>query len=146
MPFEKSAGAVVFRKEKNQIKYLLLHYPSSAKTPKEYWDLPKGHIEKGEEELDTVRREVMEETGLTDLEFAKGFKEWIKYFFKYKGKTIFKVVTFYLAETQSAEVKISSEHIGYQWLPYDEAENLLTHKNAKDILGKANEYLKKQEL
>ena len=96
MPVEKSAGAIIFRRENDKIYYLSLHYPSSAtraaakgeeegkpsssKAPKEYWDLPKGHIEKGEKEIETVRREVEEETGLKDIEFLEGFKEWIKYF------------------------------------------------------------------
>jgi len=143
MPVEKSAGAVVFRREKNKNFYLLLHYPSSAKAPKDYWDFPKGHIEKGEKELDTVKREVEEETGLKKLKFVDEFKEWIKYFFKYKGKTVFKIVTFYLAETKNKNVKISFEHIGYIWLPYEEAIEKLTFRNAKEILKKADKFLKK---
>ena len=55
MPLEKSAGAIIFRKNK-KIKYLLLHYPSASKTQaKDYWDFPKGHIEKGETIEQTVR-------------------------------------------------------------------------------------------
>ena len=142
MPIEKSAGAVIFRKEKGTVKYLLLHYPSTKRGAKsDYWDFPKGHIEKGEKELDTVKREVKEETGLEDLKFIEGFREWIKYFFKHKGQTIFKIVTFYLAETKTKDVKVSFEHIGYAWLPYKEALKQLTFKNAKEILKKANEYL-----
>lgn len=142
MSFEKSAGAIIFHKNK-EVKYLLLHYPSGAKAPKEYWDLPKGHIEKGEKEIDTVKREVKEETGLENIEIIGGFKEWIKYFFKFKGKTIFKIVTFYLARTKTKNVKISGEHIGYKWLPYEEALEQLTFQNAKDILKKSNQFLKK---
>ena len=85
MPIEKSAGAIIFRKENNNFFYLLLHYPSSAKAPKEYWDFPKGHIEKGEDEIKTVKREVEEETGLKDIKIIEGFREWIKYFFKFEG-------------------------------------------------------------
>ena len=152
MPVEKSAGAVVFRKEGKNIFYLLLHYPSGSRTAnprsrvnslrgKDYWDFPKGHIEKGEKEIETVKREVKEETGLEDIKFVEGFKEWIKYFFKLKGKNIFKIVTFYLVETKNKNVKISSEHIGYKWLPYEEALEQLLFKNAKEILKKANDYL-----
>ena len=144
MPIEKSAGAVIFRREGNKIYYLLLHYPSSAKAPKEYWDLPKGHVEKGEKESDTVKREVREETGLKDIKFIEGFKEWIKYFFKFGGKTVFKVVTFYLAETKTKEVKTSFEHVGYKWLSYKEAQDTLTFKNAKEILKKANDRLSRK--
>jgi len=146
MPVEKSAGAVIFRRENSKIEYLLLHYPSSAKAPKDYWDFPKGHVEKGEEERETVKREVKEETGLEDIKFIEGFKEWIKYFFKFKGKTVFKIVTFYLVETKNKDVKISFEHIGYQWLPYKEALEKLTFKNAKEILQKANEFISKKGL
>lgn len=142
MPVEKSAGAIIFRKEKDKIYYLLLHYPPSAKSARDYWDLPKGHIEKGEEEIETVKREVEEETGLKDIKFLEGFKEWIKYFFKFEGKNIMKFVTFYLAEALSAEVKISGEHINYKWLSYKEAVELLTFQNAKEILKKADGFLK----
>ena len=138
MPIEKSAGAIIFRKENNNFFYLLLHYPSSAKAPKEYWDFPKGHIEKGEDEIKTVKREVEEETGLKDIKIIEGFREWIKYFFKFEGKTVLKFVTFYLAETKTKDVKISGEHVGYKWLPYEDAIEQLTFKNAKEILKKAH--------
>ncbi|MDP2864190.1 MAG: NUDIX domain-containing protein [bacterium] len=141
MPVEKSAGAIIFRRENDKIYYLSLHYPSSSKTPKEYWDLPKGHIEKGEKEIETVRREVEEETGLKDIEFLDGFKEWIRYFFKFKEVNILKFVTFYLAETKEKDIKVSFEHLGFEWLSYEKAIEKLTFKNAKKILKKANEFL-----
>lgn len=141
MPVERSAGAVIFRKEGKNVLYLLLHYPSSAKAPKEYWDFPKGHIEKGEKIEETIKREVREETGLDDIRLVEDFKEWIKYFFKFKGKNVFKIVTFLLAETKTKEVKVSFEHLGYEWLSYEKALEKLTFKNAKEILKKANQYL-----
>jgi len=135
MPVEKSAGAVIFRKMEGKIFYLLLHYQSG------HWDFPKGNIERGEKLEETVKREVKEETGIEDIEFIPGFKEWIKYFYKLKGKSIFKIVTFLLAETKGKEVKISWEHLSYKWLPYEEALEQLTFKNAKEILKKANDFL-----
>lgn len=141
MPVEKSAGAIIFRKEGGKIYYLLLHYPTGSRTSKDYWDFPKGHIEKGEEETETVKREVEEETGLKKIEFVEGFKEWIKYFFKDQGKTVFKIVTFYLIETKEKNINISFEHIGYQWLPYEQALDQVTFKNAKEILKKAHNFL-----
>jgi bis(5'-nucleosidyl)-tetraphosphatase len=143
MPVEKSVGAVVFRREGNKIYYLLLHYPSvSHRAERNYWDFPKGHIEKGEKPEATVKREVEEETGLKDAVFINGFKETIKYFFKFKGKNILKFATFYLMETGTKDIKISYEHIGFKWLPYEEALEQLAFKNAKEILEKANNFLK----
>jgi len=145
MPIERSAGVIIFRKEKDQIYYLLLHYPSlSHRAKKDYWDLPKGHIEKGETPLETAKREAREETGIEDLKFVEGFKETLKYFFKWQKKNILKFVTFYLAQTNTKKVKISSEHLGYLWLPYEKAIEKLTYKNAKKLLEKAN--LKIKEL
>jgi len=135
MPFERSAGAVIFRKEEGRAYYLLLHHQSG------HWDFPKGNIEKGEKLEETVKRETKEETGLGDIKFIPGFEEAIKYFYKLKSKNIFKIVTFFLAETRTKDVKISWEHIGYQWLPYQEALTQVTFKNAKEILQKANNFL-----
>ena len=143
MPIEKSAGAIIFRKEDGREYYLLLHYPGGAshRTTKDYWDLPKGHIEKAETLEDTARREVKEETGLSDINIISGFKETIKYFFRWEGTNVIKFVTFYLAKTEAKDVKISSEHIGFEWLAFKEAIKRLKFKNARQILKKADEFL-----
>jgi len=138
MPIERSAGAVVFRRENKKNFYLLLHYRAG------HWDFPKGNIEKREKPEDTARREIFEETGIEDIEFVLGFKETIKYFYKLRGKTIFKIVVYFLAEAKSKKVKISWEHIGYRWLPYREALERLTFHNAKDMLRKAHQHLTKK--
>lgn len=139
MPIEKSAGAIVFRKEKNKIYYLLLHYQAG------YWDFPKGNIEKGEKLEETAKKEIKEETGIDEIEFIPKFKESIKYFYKLKGENIFKIATFFLVKTKEKEIKISWEHLGYQWLPYEKALERLTHKNAKEVLEKANDFLVKYD-
>ncbi len=132
---QKSAGAVVFRREKEVTYYLLLHYQAK------HWDFPKGHIEEGESLKQTIVREVAEETGIMDIVFIDGFKEKIEYFLKLKGKTIFKVVMFFLAQTKTKEVKLSFEHTGFKWLPYEKALEQLTYKNAKEVLRKAHSFL-----
>ncbi len=139
MPFEKSAGAIVFWRKKGEIYYLLLHYEMG------HWEFAKGNIEKGETLEDTVKREVKEESGIENIKFVDGFKEHIKYFYKLKGKNIFKIVTFFLTEAKSPKVKLSWEHKGFKWLPYQKAIEQLTFKNSKEILKKANEFLIKHE-
>lgn len=140
MPVEKSAGAVVFRKEGKIPLYLLLRYEAG------HWDFPKGNIEKGESIEETVRREIKEETGIEDVEFLEGFQTEIKYFYRSKGENIFKIVIFLLASTETDKVKISFEHLGYQWLPYEEALKEITFKNAKEILKKANNFLAEHQI
>ncbi len=146
MPIEKSAGVIIFKKDGDKFFYLLLHYPTGARRAEPYWDFPKGHIEKGEKLEDTAKREAEEETGLKDIKIIEGFEETIKYFFKFEGKNILKFVTFYLTETKTKDVKISGEHIGYQWLSYEESLEQLKFQNAKDILKKANDFLSKKSV
>ena len=138
MPVERSAGAVIFRKEKNVPLYLLLHYEEG------HWDFPKGHIEKGEEIWETVRRELREETGITELVFVNGFKETIRYFFMSKKMRILKFVVYYLSQTPQKEVTLSFEHTGYAWLPFPEAQKQLTFATSRKVLEKAHAYLASQ--
>ncbi len=51
------------------------------------------------------------------------------------------MVVFYLGETKTSEIRISSEHIGYKWVEYEIAIKELSFDNAKSILEKANERL-----
>lgn len=141
MKFEKSAGAVIFRKENNKILYLLLHYPGVQ--GEDYWDLVKGHIEGKELEKQTVIREIFEETGLQDLEFIEGFKEEIGYIFERNNENISKEVIFYLTETKTKDIKISFEHVDFKWLYFSEAISIMKFREGKRVLTKANEVLEK---
>ncbi len=143
MLYEKSAGTIVFRREKERIRYLLLYKKVSGHY-RETWDFPKGNIEKGEDEKQTARREAEEETGIKDLRFTPGFKERIKFFYKKEGELVLKEIFFYLAETLKKKVILSFEHNDYKWLLFEEAESQLTFKNSKEILKRANKFLQKK--
>jgi len=155
MPREKSAGVIIFRKEEGKIYYLLLHYPGINRKGG-HWEFTKGHIENNETEEIAARRETMEETGISDIKILPGFKEYIKYFFRQNYKKepiplktsnnkktawIFKLVVFFVAQTQTKEVKLSPEHVNYVWLPIEEAIKKTTYKNSKELLKKANNFL-----
>jgi 8-oxo-dGTP pyrophosphatase MutT (NUDIX family) len=139
MAIEASAGAIVFKKN-SQIEYLLLY--RRANPPfKESWDFSRGNMEKDESEIQTVTREIKEETGIRYLRFIKGFRESIEFFYRREGRLIRKTIVYYLAETNSKEVRLSEEHDDYAWLPIDEALARLRHKSGKEILEKAHRIL-----
>mgnify|MGYP001573817518 CR=1 FL=1 len=151
MPREKSAGVIIYLLENGMPNYLLLHYTPSEKGKHGHWGFTKGHVEEGETEEETAKREAGEETGIKDLKIMPGFKELEKYFFRRsyglsgearkKAPWVFKLVVFYLAETKTKEIKISDEHIGYVWLPFEEALKKISFKNSKKLLKKANDYI-----
>lgn len=134
MPSEKSCGAVIFTANQER-KYLLLHYEGG------HWDFVKGHVEDDESEKETVLRETREETGLTTISFIEGYRQPISYYYKRAGKTVYKEVVFYLLESSTDAVRLSREHVGFEWMTYERARERLTFKNAKETLRKAHEYL-----
>jgi 8-oxo-dGTP pyrophosphatase MutT (NUDIX family) len=134
MPSEKSCGAVIF-KQNSERKYLLLHYEGG------HWDFVKGHVEGSETEMETVLRETREEAGITELSFIEGFRHRISYYYRRAGRTVFKEVIFYLLETKTDAVRLSREHVGFDWLSFEKAYERLTFKNAKDTIKRARDYL-----
>ncbi len=87
------------------------------------WDFPKGLVEPGEEPLAAARRELAEETGISDLEFRWGaaYAETAPY-----GRN--KIARYYLAVTRTADVQLGisaelgrPEHHQWRWVSSDEA-------------------------
>lgn len=79
------------------------------------WLLPGGRINKGEGWLDGLRREVREETGITDFHI-KGIVDFDTWLEGAAGKC---VITF-AASVQGADVKLGDEHIAYAWVEQDD--------------------------
>ena len=132
---ERSVGAIVFRKESGKIFYLLLQYE------KGYLDFPRGLAEVGEKEEETARREIREETGITDLSFIPGFKEKIRWFYRKGKELVVKEAVYFLAQTKQKEVKVSWEHKGYEWLTFEEASQKLKFETSLEVLRKAENFL-----
>jgi len=134
---EKSCGIIVFRTEADVRKFLLLHYPGG------HWDFPKGHVEQKDlNEHATALRELDEETGIKTVTFVDGYREPMYYEFnRGQRERVKKVVVYFVGETTEEGVKISFEHKGYEWLPYEQALKRLTYENARDLLRKAAKHL-----
>ena len=116
----RSSGAVVFRRTPRGIKLLVLRAYKN-------WDFPKGLVENAEDMLSAAKREVKEETGLTDVDYPFGdeFKETLPYANN-------KVARYYLAETDEHDIELPvstalgrPEHHEFRWVSFDEAEELL---------------------
>lgn len=131
-----SAGIITFRMRNDQPEFLLLHYPHG------HWDLPKGKLEQGESLREAALRELEEETGLS-ARIIDGFQEGLDYIFRHNRQLIQKTVSFFVGQASEGQVRISHEHIGFEWLPYDQAVERLTFDNAKVVLERAKDFLAK---
>jgi len=134
---EKSCGAIIFRYIKGEVEFLLVKQKSMN------WGFAKGHVEKGETEIETALREVKEETNL-DVDILPYFKEQV-YFFMRKTK---KQVIFFLAKVKpdSANMKLQeTEILDATWATYQESKQLLKFTNTKQMLEKAYIHILKNE-
>ena len=105
-----SAGVLVYSYGNGERRFLFLER-------EEGWlDLPKGHIEKGEGSKEAAVRETFEETGLK-VDIDPYFRDVRSWWFADKGEKIKKTATMFIGKpVGSEEVRISHEHMGYEWL------------------------------
>lgn len=131
MKKEKSCGAIIYNS--NQEVLIVKHNAG-------HWDFPKGHVEKGENEYETAKREVKEETNL-DIKLHEEYRYEIHYSPK---EGVDKTVVFFLAENMSNEVKKQDcEIANIGWFNYKEAKEILTYYIARELLEKSYNDLKK---
>ena len=133
---ERSAGFLIFQRRgephAGDIRYLLLNYGR-------HWDFAKGHVDDGESDLDAAVRELREETGIRDFTPVPDFQQEIVYFFRSaRHGLIRKTVMFFLAEVSKADVILSEEHVGYDFLSFEPAVKRATFAAAKELLRAAH--------
>lgn len=114
--YRKSCGVIPYRVNGEKFEYLLL-YQRGSRT----WSFPKGHMEAGEEELDTALRELREECGLT-ARLDPDFREVITY--PMSGCS-YKDVVLYLGEAAGETTQAPGEIIRHRWVSAQEAKKLL---------------------
>ena len=110
--------------------------------------LPKGLVDPGEKADETALREVFEETGITATLIAKLTD--IKYVYTRSwgdNKRVFKIVSFYLLRYQSGKIGEISEAMKVEvksahWIPLEEASTRLAYKGEREVVVRAQEYLK----
>lgn len=134
MTIELSVGAIIrFKNEENNkdhSEFLLL------RNKRGFWGFPQGHKEKGENEIQTLQREVLEETGIIDLEIHQYIGKIQYKYFRADGIRSEKEVKFYFATTPTREVIISNEHEDFKWTNYLDALSVLDHRQLKSIILK----------
>ena len=138
----KAAGIVPFKND-GEIKFLLIKNDLG-------WEFPKGHIEEGETEIETAKRELEEETGLSDFKIMPRFKFVSKYHITKNydtGEKLItpepKTVTYFIALINKPRVKLSFEHFDYGWFTIEQANKKLYFSKKREVLKQAARYTKR---
>ncbi|MBQ8577861.1 MAG: NUDIX domain-containing protein [Clostridia bacterium] len=129
--YEKSCGAVVYTMHNDTPLYLLIRNRSG------HIGFPKGHVEYGEDEQETMMREIYEETSLRvtpDAEFR------CEYHYVLWG-VVHKRAVYSMAQfSYGHSVTTMENEIFGDWLvPFAEARKLLSYDNDRHILEMAHE-------
>lgn len=121
-----AAGAILWRKEKGELKVLMIH-----RTRYNDWSWPKGKLDKDEQVAAAAVREIKEETG---LKVHLGTKLYIAEYKLDNGNK--KIVHYWSAKVTDAALKkqnfVPDEEVGsFEWLSVKEAKKRMTY--AHDI-------------
>lgn len=131
----QSCGAVVVRRASDGWKTLMLRAYRN-------WDFPKGIREDGESSQEAAIREIAEETGIDDLEFA-----WGDSFMDTGPYSRGKVARYFIAETRQSDIVMGispetgqPEHHEARWMSFDEAWDI-TSPRVRDVVQWARNVL-----
>jgi 8-oxo-dGTP diphosphatase len=107
------------------------------KAPTEaYWDIPGGRIEEGEHVLEVLKREIEEETGIQELKKEAEFFHAVvsNHKIPFEDKIIGLVLMVYKVQIpKNSKIKLSDEHVAYEWVDRAEAANRLAHKYPEEF-------------
>lgn len=112
------------------------------------WSFPKGGVESGESELEAAKREIGEETGITDLTLVKELGSYERYSIGKDGISeqkdwgLRKRTIFLFATSQTnldGRHDPTGEITDARWVTIDEAIDLLTHPKDKEFLASVRE-------
>ncbi|HEY9605414.1 MAG TPA: NUDIX domain-containing protein [Allocoleopsis sp.] len=137
----KSCGVLVMRTVP-QLSFLLMQKPTR-------YDLPKGHVELGEDEITCALRELYEETGIEagNLHLDNAFRfmtTYQVYSQRYGGERAEKTLVIFLGWLkQDVTIKLS-EHDSYSWVNWNPPHTIQS-KTIDPLLKQLEYYLHKND-
>ncbi len=134
MKYEKSCGAIVYRKYHGNTEVLLIKHSNGG-----HWSFPKGHVENDETEIQTATREILEETGINVI-LDTSFRNVVSYSPK---KDVKKDVVYFLAVAKNYDYTPQEEEVAQiKWVEINRVNDMLSYENDKQLISKAKTAIK----
>jgi 8-oxo-dGTP pyrophosphatase MutT (NUDIX family) len=134
----KACGVLVTRGEPIA-EFLLMRHPTR-------WDLPKGHLDPPETEIECALRELREETGISadDILLDPGFRFTHRYQVRSHrtgGEPWPKTLVVFLGRLMRDVPLTLTEHEGHQWLPWRPPHRIQA-QTIDPLLAELEQYLR----
>lgn len=130
--YRHTAGGIVVHKKTGMI--------AIVQQPNNVWSMPKGGIESHEDPLTAARREIFEETGITEAHLVKELGKYKRFKIgKYRrdDESVIKDIRMYLFTTdQDTLTPFDKKHPEARWVDRMEAYKMLTHPKDKAFYKK----------
>ena len=137
----KSCGVLVTR-GRPLSEFLLMKHPTR-------WDLPKGHVDPGETEIQCALRELEEETGIAaaDIELDADFRFTTRYSVvsqkRTGGEPWPKTLVIFLGRLKRDVEIVTTEHGSYAWFPW-RPPHRIQEQTIDPLLSAVEEHLRRQ--
>ena len=148
LPLRIGVGAIVLN---NQNKIFV---GKRKDNPVDKWQMPQGGVEKNEDYVSAMKRELDEETSIKSIEVLREFDEWLEYELpknllgiiwkgKFRGQKQKWFVTRFLGKDNEINIKTKHpEFIEWKWIEMNELPNIIVDFK-KDLYEKILIELKK---
>tara|TARA_Y100000590_G_scaffold362475_1_gene419665 strand:- start:916 stop:1386 length:471 start_codon:yes stop_codon:yes gene_type:complete len=137
LPLRTGVGAIVLNKN-NQV-----FVGKRKDNPKKHWQMPQGGVDKGENYIDAMKRELSEETSIKNIEILKEINGLTEYELpdyllgkiwkgKYRGQKQKWFIVRFLGKDQEINLKTNQqEFIEWKWIKAEDLPNVIVHFKKK---------------
>ena len=131
LPLRTGVGIIVLNR-KNQV-----FVGKRKDNPIDKWQMPQGGVDKNEPLLSAMKRELFEETSITNIEIVKELNDWFEYYLpknlvgkiwkgRFRGQKQKWFIVKFIGDEK--EININTKHpefIEWKWLEIDELPNVI---------------------
>ena len=133
LPLRNGVGIILLNKENKIFVGKRIDNPTNS------WQMPQGGIDQNESIIDAAKRELKEETGITNVEVVKELKYWLTYELpnnllgkiwkgRYRGQKQKWFIMKFLGEIEEINIKTQHpEFLEWKWIDAKELPDIAVH-------------------
>ena len=131
LPLRNGVGIILLNRENK------IFVAKRIDNPKDFWQMPQGGVDEGENYLNAMNRELLEETGITNIKLLKEIKNWQQYELpknllgiiwkgKYRGQKQKWFLMRFIGSEKEINIKTKNpEFLDWKWIDIDQITEIV---------------------